>query len=188
MTFHKSVHDDPGLGAALEIRPVTPDDFSTLRYIHERAALTFIAPLLSEAEAEALARHVRSPSFTDELLECEIFAGVLNGQLVGTAAWSASDDSGTTARIGSVSVDPMFAGSGIGRRLVADVEARALHSGFTRFALRSTLNAVTFFQRIGYEIASHGVSPIAGSKAVIPVAFMRKSIARVVNAAPQSAA
>lgn len=188
MTLFEAVSDDPGLGAALTIRAATPDDYSTVRYVHERAVLAFMAPHLSEEETGAIAQHLRAAAYTEALMEGALFAGVLNGQIVGTAAWSASDDSGATARIGGIFVDPMFAASGIGRRLVADVESRALQSGFDRFTLRSTVNAVPFFQRVGYVIASHGVTPVAGSKLVIPVAFMRKSIARAVGAVTPTAA
>ena len=76
----------------------------------------------------------------------------------------------------AVFVDPLFTSAGIGRRLVADVEARAHQSGFKRFATRVTANAVPFFERLGYDIASHGVSTITMPVAAIPVTFLRKSV------------
>lgn len=179
MSFHASVKDEPGLAPALEIRRVTVDDFSTIRYIHTRAFERGVAPHLSEEEAAPVLAHMRTPDYVADLLSRELYVGVIGGQIVATAGWSAGDDSGTVARIGWIFVDPMLAGCGIGRRMVADVEARAAQSGYSKFAVRATPNAVGFCQRIGYDIASHGVSALYSAVDVLPVTFMRKSLERV---------
>ena len=115
-------------------------------------------------------------------MSTELYCGIIGGQLVATAAWQVGDDTGAVARIRTVFVDGMFLKCGIGRKLVADVEARAMQSGFTRFAVKATANAVPFFQRIGYDIASYGVSAAAGMTTSLPVTFMRKSVTRAADA------
>lgn len=179
MSFHAAVKEEPGLAPALEIRQATVDDFSSIRYIHTRAFERWVAPVLSEEEANAVLAYMRSPPYAFELMSRELFVGRIAGQIVATAGWSAGDDSGSIARIGWIFVDPMFAGCGIGKRLVADVEARAAQSGYSRFAIRATPNAAGFCQRLGYEIASHGVSTLYASVDALPVTFMRKSLERV---------
>jgi N-acetylglutamate synthase-like GNAT family acetyltransferase len=187
MSFHEFVQDDPGLAAGLTVRRATIDDFSTIRYIHARALATSMSAHLSEEEAAGYLAHIHSTDFVDELMATELYVGVLAGQIVGTAAWQASDDSGSTARIRDVFVDSMFLQCGIGRKMVADIEARAMQSGFTRFAIRATANSVPFFQRIGYDVASSGVSSSPGMKICMPVTFLRKSVTRAADAVSVSA-
>lgn len=188
MSFHASVPHEQGLAPVLEIRRVTVDDFSTIRYIHTRAFERGVAPHLSEEEAAAVLAHMRTPAYAADLLSRELYVGLIAGQIVATAGWSAGDDSGTVARIGWIFVDPMFAGTGIGRRMVADVEARAAQSGYSKFAVRATPNAAGFCQRIGYDVASHGVSALYSAVDALPVTFMRKSVERAVEAVTVAAA
>ena len=92
------------------------------------------------------------------LMKEEVYGAWLDGELVGTARWHANGANGSTARIGSVFVrhPPL----GIGRRLLAEVEARARQSGFDKFAAGVTANAVPFFERLGYKVASRGVKTL----------------------------
>jgi GNAT superfamily N-acetyltransferase len=165
------------IGDQAVIRKIGADDFSTVRYVHAGAFKALAAPLLSDDEIKAFLDHVYSPGYVDALMQTNVYVAVLNGQLVGTAAWGAGDDSGAAARIGSVFVDPMFTQGGIGRRLVTEVEMRAAEAGYTRFSVRSTSNAVPFFLSIGYDIASHGVSSLSVADGALPVTFMRKHVA-----------
>ena len=115
--------------------------------------------VLSELEVAAFVRLVHSPDYPAILMKEEVFGAWLDGELVGTASWQSSAASGVTARIGSIFVrHPRF---GIGRRLLTEVEARAHQSGFVKFAAGVTANAVPFFERLGYRVASHGVKTYA---------------------------
>ncbi|MBW3661260.1 MAG: GNAT family N-acetyltransferase [Gemmatimonadetes bacterium] len=53
-----------------------------------------------------------------------------------------------------VFVEPTVADRGIGTRLLRRVEREAADRGIDRLSLRSSLNAVPFFERFGYEIRS----------------------------------
>ena len=79
----------------------------------------------------------------------------------------------SVARLVGVFISPLYARLGIGRRLVAAVEVQARRAGFTTFTIRAPLGASPFFERVGYEVASHGVWPITREVA-LPVAFLRK--------------
>jgi putative acetyltransferase len=156
------------------IRRAGIDDYSDVRYVHVAAFKAGTAPQLSDAEVKAFMEHVNSPDYADVLQRMDLLVALVNGQLVGTAAWSAGDDSGSNARISAVFVDPMFVGCGIGRRLVREIEKRAADAGFARFTIRATVNAVPFFQGLGYEVASHGVGSISAADGSMPVTFLRK--------------
>ncbi len=176
MTMHANIPGDGGLGAKALIRRVTIDEMAVVRHIHSAAFRVYAGPYLSAEETAAFLGYINSPRYSDDLMRADVYGAVVNDVIVGTAAWRAGDDQGASARISAVFVDPLFAGSGIGSRLVADVEARACQSGFKRFAARLTINAVPFFERLGYEIASQGVSQVAMPLSLLPVTFMRKAV------------
>ena len=188
MTMHTSIPSDGGLGAGATIRRLVVDDMAVVRHIHASSFRVYAGPFLTDEEMAAYLAYVRSADYTDDLLRCDVYGAVINGQVVGTAAWRAGDDQGSSARISAVYVDPLFTHAGIGRRLIADVEARAHQSGFKRFVTRVTGNAVPFFERLGYDIASHGVSLIAMPVAAIPVTFMRKSVPATLSVTDVAAA
>lgn len=132
---------------------------------------------LSDAEIAAFLAHVGSPAYSDCLVAEEVYGAFVDGQLVGTASWQVNGDDGETARIASVFVHPLFARLGIGGRLLAEVEGRARRSGFDQLGTSSTINAVAFFERYGYQEASRGVIAF-GADCWLPVAFLRKRVPR----------
>ena len=158
-------------GLALDVRPITLDDFSAVRHLHARSLCEQTADVLDDAEVAAFVRLVYSPDYSDLLVLEDIYGAWFDGELVGTASWHASPDDGLTARIGSVFV--RHTRFGIGRRLVSEVEARAFHAGFARFSSWTTANAVPFFERLGYKVASRGVKALS-PECALPVAFLSK--------------
>jgi GNAT superfamily N-acetyltransferase len=168
-------HSEAGasLGKVLKIVLLGLDDFSDLRYLHTTSLRAHTASVLSEAEIAAFTSLVRSTAYVDLLLKEEIYGGFLDGELVGSASWHASSDNSTTARIGSLFT--LHPGMGIGRQLLATIEARAGSCGFQRFATGVTANAVPFFLRQGYRIASRGTR-ILTADCGLPVTFMKKGL------------
>src|SRR5262245_44867869 len=174
---------DPGGGLAwkvLAIRRVGLDDHSAVRHLHARSMRSQSGDALSDAEIAAFKAFVGSPAYSDCLLAEEVYGAFVDGQLVGTAGWHLNGDDGRTARISSVFVDPLFGRLGIGRRLLAEVEARAYQSGFAQLGISATINAVPFFEKLGYREASRGVKTL-GTDCALPVAFLRKSVPRLVR-------
>jgi ribosomal protein S18 acetylase RimI-like enzyme len=159
----------------IAIRRIGIDDHSNVRYLHIRSMREQSLAALSEAEVAAFAAFVSSPSYSDYLKTEEMYGAFLDGQLIGTAAWQFNGDDGRVARISSVFVDPLFSRLGIGRRLLAEVETRAFRSGFAQLGTSSTINAVAFFEKLGYREASRGVRTLAPDCS-LPVAFLRKSV------------
>lgn len=176
-----------GAGSALSdfydrrliIAPVGLDNFADIRNLHASSLRESTAGVLSETELQALLGLVYSPRYSDVLLQEEMYGGWIDDELVGTASWHTNSDDGRAARIGWVFV--RHPGFGIGRRLVTEVEARAQHSGFNQLAVSATANAIPFFERLGYQVASRGVRNL-GPECALPVAFMRKFLLRPVRA------
>jgi putative acetyltransferase len=164
------------LPAGIEIRQLGIDDFPVVRYLHATVLRAQTADALTEAEIAAFTSLVNSPAYSDLLREeNEIFSAWLAGDLLGTVAWRINADDGTQARIGFVF--SRHAGFGIGSRLLAEAEARALAWGFDRLTSFTTLNAVPFFQKRGYTVVSRGVK-VFSAECALPVAFLTKRLAR----------
>ncbi len=176
MSEHQSVPEEESLGRMVVVRAIGVDDFSDVRYLHATSFKTLAASSLSEQEVESFVTSVYSPGYVDELQDTNLLGAFSDGHLVGTAAWSAGDDSGETARLSSVFVNPMFSGHGIGRRLVREAERRAAEAGYARIAVQATANATGFFRELGYVIASYGVGASTRDAGVIPVTFMRRTL------------
>jgi hypothetical protein len=174
---------EPGAAPTRTIKVVQLgiDDFSGLRYLHATALRAHTASVLSQAEVDAFTELVRSTAYVDLLLKEEIYGGFLDGELVGSASWHASGDNGRVARIGSLfALHPRF---GIGRQLLAAIEGRAKACGFSQFATGVTANAVPFFLRHGYRVASRGTRILSASCG-LPVTFLKKSLPRHLSHAP----
>jgi hypothetical protein len=172
------------IAEVLKVRPLGLDDFSDLRYMHATALRAQTAAVLSDAEIAAFTRLVHSPAYVELLLKDEIYGGWLNGELVGTVAWHATGDNATTARIDALIV--LHPRLGIGRQLLATIEARASYCGFHRFTTGVTGNAVPFFVRQGYRIVSRGLRMLTADCG-LPVTFLKKSLPRPHRHAPPAA-
>ena len=171
-----------GLAKALTIRLVALDEHTHVRHLHTKSMENQSTDSLTDAEIQAFTAFVRSPAYSDILKEENLYGAFTEGQLIGTASWQVNGDDGQMARISSVFVDPMFFHLGIGGRLLTEVEARAFQSGFNQLSISTTLNAVPFFEKAGYQVASRGVKAL-GSDCLLPVAFLRKSIPRLTRPA-----
>lgn len=129
--------------------------------------------MLDQEVVSALKAHMAGAQYTQALQRENLWAATLDGLLVGTSGWLPSDDSGNSARITSVFVNPMFVRLGVGRLLVRNAETRARTAGFSSFTARAPETAAAFFAALGYEVTSHGVSQRVAGRAV-PVTFMRR--------------
>lgn len=169
------------------LRTVGLDDWSTVRHLHATAFERLAGPMLDQEVVRALKAHMTTAQYTEALQRESLWAATLDGLLVGTSGWLPSDDTGHSARITSVFVNPMFLRLGIGRLLVRNAEARARAAGFSSFTARAPEAAAAFFAALGYEVTSHGVSQRLGGQAV-PVTFMRRGDpARPLPVLPSSA-
>lgn len=155
------------------IAPVGLDDWSDVRHLHARAFDKLVAAHLDDNEAQACRDMLSSHEYGEALQHANLMGAWIDGYLVATCNWQPADDAGASARLGALFVDPLFARSGLGRRLALETEALARAAGFRAYSVHAPANAVAFFAAIGYSIASHGIHAIDSSIG-FPVAFMRK--------------
>lgn len=170
---HVSSPGPTSLHERLTLRPIGIDDYSSLRYLHATSLRAQTLDVLSDEEVAAFVRLVYSPAYTTLLMKEEVYGAWIDGELTGTVSWHAAGSGGSTASIGGIFVrHPRL---GIGRRLLAEAEARAQQCGFERLSACATANAVPFFLRYGYEKVSRGVRSLS-FECVLPVTFVKKRL------------
>jgi GNAT superfamily N-acetyltransferase len=161
------------LDERLSLRPIGVDDFSNLRYLHATSLRTQTLEVLSDEEVAAFVRLVYSPAYSTLLMKEELYGAWIDAELLGTVSWHAAGNSGSTATVGGIFVrHPRL---GIGRRLLAEAEARAHQCGFGVVSACATANAVPFFLRLGYAPVSRGVRSLSLG-CVLPVTFVKKRL------------
>jgi GNAT superfamily N-acetyltransferase len=157
-----------------QMRPLDLDDLSSVRYVHSTAFRRLAALHYTSEEIEAFVEQIYSPAYVEQLLSTDAVAVWVGNELAGTASWSPANDTGHTARISDVFVQPLFSGLGFGTMLVRAMEERARRAGFSETSVRATRNAKPFFASLGYTVTSHGVrSTQAGIG--LQVVFMRRA-------------
>ena len=166
--------DEQARGPNLTHRRAELDDYSTIRHVQASAVRALVDRLLVVAEVANAVRIIYSPDYVSDLIKKNLQVAVLNGDIVGTGAWSPGDDRGLTARLSMLFVTPLFQGIGIGRRLVGALEQDAQEHGFDRYSITTPVSLVSMFETFGYATASHGVSRDVVPGATLQVAFLRK--------------
>ena len=157
----------------VQLRPISLDDWSDVRYVHREAFRTVIAPRVSPRCVDEFMASLDTPAYVDRLMNSDLVGAWLDGQLAGTAGWLPTDPSGHVARIEGLFVQPLFTFMGLGSLLLVHAEARAHRAGYTAVTAPATSSSVPFFLRHGYDIyvQSVGISDLPSD---VPVFLMRK--------------
>jgi putative acetyltransferase len=157
----------------LEIRPLSLDDLSTARYVVSAAFTRAAKGHYTAAEMAAFADFVRSPHYADILLGNRAYSAWVGSEMVGVAAWSLGERQNPTARILAISVHPLFGTHGIGTRLAEYLADEATAAGYRALEASATLNAVPFFERLGFIETRRGAWGLPSGRH-LPIVFMRK--------------
>jgi GNAT superfamily N-acetyltransferase len=156
------------------LRPLSVDELSTARYIHTASFSGAAAEYYAPDDIAAFVAFVRSPRYGDLLLGNHAVAAWIGAEMVGTGAWSPGEALSPTARILALCVRPLFTGEGIGRLLLDHIEAETHAAGFRALEVASTLNAMGFFEGLGFRLVRNGGWALPLGRE-IPVAYMRKA-------------
>ena len=166
------------LAASAVIKYISVDHLSDVRYLHAQAIKNLASGEFSDDESAAVKAVVYSQKYVSGLSAAigrrQFFGAWIGDMLVGTAGWSAMDDSVAVARIRSIFVSPLYMRMGLAQKLLGHVEIQAADTGFRTYSVRSMANATGFFVRQGYVVTSHGVRSILPERNV-PVTFLRKT-------------
>ncbi|CAN5678731.1 hypothetical protein BH11PLA1_BH11PLA1_23370 [soil metagenome] len=139
------------------IRPAHPNDAAAIAALRERTIRTVVAAA-GVYTPDEIARW--SASYTAERVEGLIAAGnflvaELGGRVVGMGRLKLGDPLPPgQACLRGLFTDADTIGRGAGTALVRALLARAARQGVTEIALAATLNAETFYDRLGFT--SHG--------------------------------
>jgi len=145
-----------------DIRPAEPSDINGILGF-QRAAISSVPAAYYAGQAKAAWLHTPAHGLDDLVAAGRYFvASNDNHALVAGAGWQAYEAAPGAATLRGVFVHPDCKGAGLGRRMVLAVEDAAMRSGHTRLFVPSSLNAVGFYERLGYrkegsaEITLHG--------------------------------
>jgi putative acetyltransferase len=156
------------------LRPYEDSDREAVAALRALAFSVLAANVYSPEQLAASRAHAETPAFAGELRRINLMLAVdRSGALLGAAGWSTHEGEPETGRIRKVFVHPQWARKGLGTALVLDAERRAEGAGHARFAVRASLNAVSFYRRLGYRTVESQRVPRPGDVGV-PVMLMRK--------------
>lgn len=128
-----------------EIREATPRDAEAIYDVHKRSIAALCSGAYSERQIEAwtelrTARDYERSIEKAFVLVAESSEGVVAFGVLGCLS----------GELHALYVHPRWAGHGIGSRLMAAIEARALERGLSAITLNATVNAVSFYEAQGY--------------------------------------
>ncbi|MEM8685891.1 MAG: GNAT family N-acetyltransferase [Pseudomonadota bacterium] len=156
----------------IRFRPYAESDLIRVRALHIRSFAELAQAEHSGGQIAGHLAYIASAEYEDELKGANLqLAETADGVLVGTAGWQEAGP--TVARIRKVFVSPARARLGLGRRLVAEVEQRAVNAGYERFTVRANINAVPLYAAMGYGETGRGTMDV-GQGIALPVVFMQK--------------
>jgi putative acetyltransferase len=156
------------------LRAYTDTDRESIIAIRRLAFAELAASHYSREELAAGRARMEDPAYAEDLRQCNLMLAVdRDDAVLGGAGWSAQKGEPAAARIRKVFVHPASARRGLGTALVVDAERRASAAGHERFVVRASLNAVPFYQRLGYHVVEATSVPRAGDVS-LRVVLMRK--------------
>jgi putative acetyltransferase len=156
------------------LRPYADSDRGRLLAVRGLAFSVLGAAHYSRDQLAAVQARAEDSAYAAELRRCNLMLAVdRSGAVLGAAGWSAHDGEDGTARVRKVFVHPDLAGRDLGTMLVRDAERRAGAAGYDRLLVRASLNAVPFYERLGYRIDEPSSVDRPGGIS-LPVVVMRK--------------
>jgi len=129
----------------MKIRRVTPKDLPEVAAVHRASILDLCAAHYSTAELSLWTGALRPDRYAAMLVGREFFVAEEDNAILGFGILDLSQ-----SLINATYVSPMAVRRGVGRRLVEAMEELARQAGVSRLHLNSTLNAVPFYERLGY--------------------------------------
>jgi GNAT superfamily N-acetyltransferase len=148
------------------LRPMAPDDHEAVRAMIIESNEVGGRDHYDAAERAAFAAYIGAEDMAEVAGRAQLCVAVAAGDVVGCAGWVPFPDEPATSRLTTVFVAPSWFGRGIGTALVAEVERAAADAGYPHHVVRSSLNAVTFYERLGYVTERPWSTPVAGGVSI----------------------
>lgn len=164
---------DALIAGLVQLRPISIDDWSDVRYVHGSAFRTLIGPHVAPTYVDEFMTALGEPEYVDRFGGSNLTGAWLNGELAGTVGWRPSASYGRVARIEGLFVQPLFTFMGLGSSLLAHAELEAQSAGFSSVTVLATSHSLPFFMRLGYDIYVQGAG-LAHGAGDLPMFLMRK--------------
>ncbi|HET6282979.1 MAG TPA: GNAT family N-acetyltransferase [Polyangia bacterium] len=158
------------LSSACEIRALRFDDVAEVLRLIQRAIAGGCHDHYSHLQRAAIFATYAHTLFMESLGPFESMAAEQQGRLVAFAQFDP-----TSNRLRALFVDAAVQQRGLGRVLLADIEARALRHGCARLHGAMSLNAISFYTRAGFH-PSGGPEHLMAGGVLIPIVRMEKRL------------
>jgi GNAT superfamily N-acetyltransferase len=129
----------------MKARRATQDDLREVAVVHKVSILDLCAAHYSAVELSLWTDALRPDGYAALLTGREFLVAEEEGRVLGFGVLDLGQ-----SLINATYVSPEAVRRGIGRRLVEAMEDAARQGGVSRLHLNSTLNAVPFYERLGY--------------------------------------
>ena len=149
------------LSSTPNIRSARSADLDAIADLQARSIMAFGIETYDRETCEVWAKVGRQMRHT-MLSGGTFFIAEWNDTLVGVAGWTADSREPDCAWPRYVFVAPKAGGLGIGRQLMDQVETSVHAAGRSHLKLWASLNAVPFYQALGYQTIKKARWPIGG--------------------------
>lgn len=168
--MHARPRGNARLSSACEIRALRFDEVAQVLRLIQRAIAGGCRDHYSPLQRTAVFANYAHTLFMESLGPFESLAAEDQGRLVAFAQFDPA-----SSRLRALFVDAAMQQRGVGRVLLADVEARALRHGCARLQGAMSLNAIPFYTRAGFY-PSGGTEHLMAGGVSIPIVRMEKHL------------
>lgn len=117
--------------------------------VHQTAGVDYDNTVLEEWSKPV--DEVRLTQFLQTLADSKRYVAVVRGQIAGFAEYVADKN-----ELRACYVHPDFSGLGVGKKLIQYIESKARAENVDYFAMDSSVTAMPFYKKMGYEVVSEG--------------------------------
>lgn len=129
----------------IEIRLAHVEEQEEIIKLQSRSLRVLSSKDYAPNQIESLVKGQAAVRFKSEV----VFVAIFQKKIVGFASLLVD-----RSQIGAVFINPEFARQGIGSRLVRVVENAAIEKGYKSMYVLSSLTAISFYQKQGYQLSS----------------------------------
>lgn len=145
-------------------------DLASIANVHRASIQALCAARYTAAQIDEWVAALRPDGYALLLAAREMFIAEEGGAIRGFSVLDLGQ-----AFINATYIDPSVTRRGVGRSLVEAMESTALASGATSISLHATLNAVSFYARLGYAALNDTVNRLP-TGLELPCVAMRKAL------------
>lgn len=154
------------------VRTASSDDLESIAVLHRESISELCKGHYSGEQLAEWTAVLRTAAYSAMLSTRVVLVAEQGATLLGFGVLDAED-----SLINATYVNPSATRRGVGRRLVAAMEAAASAVGCTQVRLNATLNAVPFYEALGYADLGAATNQLP-SGVTLPCVLMKKELAK----------